>query len=137
MYVGISLFLALFLLTSAAWAQTWNPGTYSIEFTSDQDDEDMLRIKIHDECARLIASAQPIQNYCTQNAAPDEANCTCTPNANQKGNFLRQEYINRGLREDRRRLRQARGQEIGPLYREANKATRNQVDAIFGLPPLP
>ena len=128
--------LVLALLASPAFAQ-WDATDYTISFSSNTDQEAVLRILIHQECARLISSDQPIQAYCTQNPAPDDGNCTCTPTATQKRAFISQRYLVGGFSTDRRNIYLSRGRDLGRLYPSLSKAQRDAMDTAAGKELLP
>jgi hypothetical protein len=129
--------LMLMLLGSVPASAQFEPSSYEISFSSNTTQESILRVLIHQECARLLSASQPIMGYCTQNPPPDDGQCTCTPSVAQKRSFIVQRYLVGGFTTDRDRVYRQHGSELGRLYPQLDKATRDVIDAAAGLTPLP
>lgn len=132
-YLLIAMLLLCGVLVGVSAAQD----TYTLNFSTNATQEAVLSKLIHNECARRLSVTETIQTYCTQNAAPNETTCTCTPSTAEKAAFMLQTYMTPGFTQDRQALYRTRAFEYQAQYPSWTKTQRDAVDTAAGKPLLP
>jgi hypothetical protein len=128
----LSLVVTLMVFTSIA--SVASGATISINITPNAEQEAVLLMLINRECQRLVASGESIPGFCSVN--PD-GTCTCDPSDTQLSNTVKKLYLEDHYLADRRKLYTDYGRELGILYPNLPKATRDICDTAVGRPGLP
>jgi hypothetical protein len=130
MHVRILSLLALgLLLSGSVWAQT----TLTLTVTPTQQQLDITKLLINEECQKRIASGDSAMVYCTVT----DGRCDCNPDQAQLETAMEKLFLQDGFQEDKNRYYNAYGQEVERRFKAASKSARDQCSTALGMPLLP
>jgi hypothetical protein len=122
----VAAWLAVLAMTTTAYG-----AAFTLEYTADPAQETILLQAYTADCQDRVAAGKPALPGC------DQACTSCTPNRNQKEQYLSDRQLEPWFRMARRAHRREREGEVCRMYRQADDVLRAQIDPVAGLPPLP